>query len=431
MNNINEIKISHLCYGCGTCNVICGHQAITMRYDNIGRLLPMIDESKCTNCGLCYNHCPSLDLKGIQLPDTEEKYIGYVEKVYIGKATDERIYKNSQSGGLVTATLKYLFESGKIDAAIMCKVEDAVEYTPKAVVITAVDDLFVCQKSSYVPIDIVSAMKHTERYLSIAVVGTGCHIQGIRALQNFNEKYKEKVKYTLGLICDRTLCKTATDVLYGDYFKGETKRMVWRDKSLNYKNARILIKTTDNRTAQVPTWKRHKLKDPFTNPRCRICFDKLNTGADIVFGDPWGMSGVDWKGGMSLVITRTTNGGNIIKEMMHYMLADLREAPLKEVISGQHIEKRKKDVSSALAYYQKNRWIIPSYAVALHPLDENPRLNILINKFVEDSSKLKTEIIKQNTTFLMYSAVKSLIHKVISFPVRNIRKVIKIHIAVH
>ena len=113
MNNINEIKTSHLCYGCGTCNVVCGHHAITMQYDNIGRLLPMIDESKCTNCGLCYNYCPSIDLKGIQLPDTEDIYVGLVEKVYIGKATDERIYRNSQSGGLVTATVKYLFESGK------------------------------------------------------------------------------------------------------------------------------------------------------------------------------------------------------------------------------------------------------------------------------------------------------------------------------
>ena len=192
MNNINEIKASHLCYGCGTCNVVCGHQAITMQYDNIGRLLPIIDESKCTNCGLCYNHCPSLDLKRIQLPDTEDKYIGHVENVYIGKATDERIYKNSQSGGLVTATLKYLFESGKIDAAIMCRVEDAIEYTPRAVVITDPEDLYACQKSSYVPIDIVSAMKQVDQYQSIAVVGTGCHIQGIRALQNLIRNTRRK-----------------------------------------------------------------------------------------------------------------------------------------------------------------------------------------------------------------------------------------------
>ncbi len=425
MDNIDKIKDSHLCYGCGTCNVICGHQAITMKYDDIGRLLPMIDETKCTNCGLCYSHCPSLDLKGIQLPHAEDKYIGKVEKVYVGKATDERIYKNSQSGGLVTATLKYLFDSEKIDAAVVCRVEDATEYTPKAIVITKTDNLFACQKSSYVPIDIVSAMKQTEQYHSIAVVGTGCHIQGIRALQSFNTKYRDKVKYRLGLICDRTLCKTVTDVLYGYYYKGQQKRLIWRDKSLSYKNARILIKTTDNKIVQVPTWKRHKLKDPFTNPRCRICFDKLNTGADIVYGDPWGMSNVDWNGGMSLVMSRTSEGAKILKEMMHYLLADLREAPLEEAIAGQHIEKRKKDVSSALSCYHMKGWLMPSYATTLNPSEDGSHIRPLIDKFVKDSSKSKEEIIRHNTIYLRNTAVKSSVLNILKSPIKLVSKIIR------
>lgn len=428
MSNINDIIASHLCYGCGTCNVICGHQAISMEYDNIGRLLPMIDDSKCTNCGLCFTHCPSLDSKGIQLPDTDDKYVGQIENVYIGKATEEHIYRNSQSGGLVTATVKYLLESGKIEAAIMCRVEDAIEYTPKAVVITKPEELYACQKSSYVPIDIVSAMKQVEQYQSIAVVGTGCHIQGIRALHNFSKKYREKVIYTLGLICDRTLCKTATDVIYGSYYKGASKRLVWRDKSLNYKKARILVKTTDNRTAQVPTWKRHALKDPFTNPRCRICFDKLNTGADIVFGDPWGMNNVDWEGGMSVVLTRSKEGSGIISEMISHQIIELKDAPLEEVLTGQYIEKRKKDVSSSLAYYQKKEWLVPSYAVLLKPSTENPRLFSLINTFIEDSSKTKEEIIKQNTIYLRNRTIKSKIYCILGLPINilyRIKNIIK------
>lgn len=423
--NINAVKVSHLCYGCGTCNVVCGHQAIAMKYDNIGRLLPIVDESKCANCGLCYNHCPSLDCQGIQMPDTEDKYIGHIENVYIGKATNDRIYKNSQSGGLVTATLKYLFDSGKIDAAVLCRVEDAIEYTPKAVVITTADELFACQKSSYVPIDIVSAFKQTEQYNSIAVVGTGCHIQGVRALQNFNKKYKEKIKYTLGLICDRTLCKTATDVLYDGYFKNVSKRLIWRDKSLNYKNARILIKTIGNQTKQVPTWKRHALKDPFTNPRCRICFDKLNTGADVLFGDPWGMSNVDWEGGMSVVITRTHCGTEVISDLISHYQVELQEASLQEFLEGQHIERRKKDVSSALAYYQRKGWLVPSYSATLNPASENPQLNTLIDKFVENSLQPQKTIIIRNIRYLRNAEIKGSIYKVIRVPINVIRRIIK------
>lgn len=425
MSNVNIIKASHLCYGCGTCNVVCGHQAITMHYDNIGRLLPYIDESKCTNCKLCYNHCPSLDLKGIQLSNTEDKYVGHVEKVFIGKAADDRIYRNSQSGGLVTATVKYLLNRGLIDAAVMCRVEDEIDYTPKAVIITKSDNLYSCQKSSYVPIDIVSALKQVDKYQSIAVVGTGCHIQGVRALQNFNQKYRDKIKYTLGLICDRTLCKTSTDVLYGGQFKNKRKRIIWRDKSKNYETARLLIRTEDNVVKEIPRWKRFALKDPFTNPRCRICFDKLNTNADIVFGDPWGMSNVDWQNGMSLVICRTLKGTDLVRSLTKNHQAILNEAPLDEVIEGQFIEERKDNVSKALAYYKRRGWIMPNYAGSISSTEEDLQINNLINTFEDDSRKEKEVIIKQNLLSLYIFSIKSRLKFWFSFPIIIIRKILR------
>lgn len=399
MDNVNKIVESNLCYGCGTCNVICAHNAISMQFDAIGRLAPVIDSSKCNDCGLCYNNCPSLDLKEIVLPDSNDKYLGQIKDIFIGKATDQKIFKNAQSGGLVTAVIKYLFDSGKIDAAIMCRVEDAKEYTAKAVVITSAEDLYSCQKSSYVPIDIVSAMREAVCYDSIAVVGTGCHIQGIRALQQFN-KYKEKIKFTLGLICDRTLCKTVTQVLYGFHAPTQKKRLVWRDKTQDYKTARLLIKTKDKLISEIPSWQRHVLKDPFTNPRCRICFDKLNTGADVVFGDPWGMEGVDWQNGMSLVLTRSSKGAEIIQNLIDEEKAELEPAPLDQVIKGQSIEQRKEIVSAALKHYKNSNWLLPTYSDALFPIASNPNICRLIDQFVEDSNKKRWQIVLKNRILL-------------------------------
>lgn len=400
MNNINEIKNSQLCFGCGTCNVVCNKDAITMQYDNIGRLMPILDEAKCVNCGLCSKICPSLDQKRIQLPDAEDHFVGHVINTYIGKATDERIFRNSQSGGMVTATLKYLFDTGKINAAIVCKVIDEIEYTPKAMLITQVSELYDSQRSSYVPVDMVSAIKGADQYKSIAVVGTGCNIQGFSALKDFGKNYGDKIKYTLGLICDRTLCKTATDVLYAGFFKDKKKRIVWRDKSSGYREAQLKIKTDDGMLKTLPRWKRFALKDPFTNPRCRICFDKLNTHADIVFGDPWGMSDVDWKNGMSLVLTRTSIGDAIIKDMLEMMFADLHSAPLSEVIKGQHIEKRKQDLSIALSLYKKQGWLMPSYADKFGFASGDTKLPKLIMRFVHDASLTKLEIIDKNIKML-------------------------------
>ena len=41
------------CTGCEVCLNACGHGAITMQPDKEGFILPVIDESKCVDCGLC------------------------------------------------------------------------------------------------------------------------------------------------------------------------------------------------------------------------------------------------------------------------------------------------------------------------------------------------------------------------------------------
>lgn len=428
-NNITEIKNSLLCYGCGVCNVVCHFDAIKMKYDNIGRLQPDVNLEKCTDCGFCKKLCPSLDVKGIQLPKDVDPYVGNVHHVYIGKSRDERIYRNSQSGGLVTAILSYLFDTGKIDGAIVCKVDYAKEYVPKAIVVTSTKELYDSQKSSYVPIDMVSAIKQTSKLVSLAVVGTGCHIQGFFSLENFKKEYKDKIKYKLGLICDRTLCKTITDVIGNGVFINDEKKIIWRDKSNNYKNAQLIIKLSNGKARILPRWHRFVLKDPFTNPRCRLCFDKLNVHSDIVLGDPWGMSGIDWKDGMSVVLTRTETGSSIIQDMLLQGYVMLTEAPLSEVITGQHIEKRKKTVSAAIEVYEKQKWLLPSYAEYLKKIGVSQ--NVIketeekILAFVFDSIKGKEYIIQKNCHLIRSIRIKKMIesffHK-ISFIARKIIK---------
>ena len=421
-NNVNEIKLSHLCYGCGTCNAVCNANAIKMEYDNIGLLQPTIEGTKCIDCGLCAKVCPSVDYKKIQLPNTEDFYVGNVIRTFIGKSSDERIFRNAQSGGMVTAVLKHLFDCGKIDAAIVCKVEYARDYVSKAIVITSVSELYDCQKSSYVPVDICSAVKKIDDYKSVAVVGTGCHIQGINALKNFKQKFKEKIKYSFGLICDRTLCKTVTDVLYNDYFSNENKKLIWRDKSSNYKNASLVIKTIDGKTQKLSRWQRFALKDPFTNPRCRICFDKLNVNADIVFGDPWGMNNVDWQNGESVIITRTQNGESLILQMIDEGDITCKNAPLTEVITGQLIEKRKLQVSSALKFYKKSGWEIPYYAEKLILEGNEFAVDNLILDFIADSKLSKDEIIKKNRYYLKKVRIKNLFRSIISHCVKSFKQ---------
>ena len=45
------------CCGCTACASICTHNAIKMIPDALGFLYPVVDESKCVQCGLCEKVC--------------------------------------------------------------------------------------------------------------------------------------------------------------------------------------------------------------------------------------------------------------------------------------------------------------------------------------------------------------------------------------
>ena len=56
---LDDNKKSH-CLGCEACVQICGKAAITMEEDQDGFRYPLIDASKCIDCGMCRNHAEAL-----------------------------------------------------------------------------------------------------------------------------------------------------------------------------------------------------------------------------------------------------------------------------------------------------------------------------------------------------------------------------------
>lgn len=49
------------CYGCGACEYVCPKQAITLKADAEGFLMPVIDRERCIKCGLCVRKCTYLN----------------------------------------------------------------------------------------------------------------------------------------------------------------------------------------------------------------------------------------------------------------------------------------------------------------------------------------------------------------------------------
>lgn len=329
MNNIKETVENRMCSGCGICAAICPKNAISMQFNVMGNCYPAIDDT-CVNCGLCQKVCPG----SMQCPDysieAKELFAGSIAHAYIGRSLDNDIYKNSQSGGMVTALLSYLFDTKRIEAAIVARSSCGYPY-PKteAIVVTEAKQLHETQKSIYTPVPIMEKLKDVKQYKSVAIVGLPCQFEALKLAQE-RGRFKN-VQYKIGLICDRILSRSIYLSLMPDEWKNRDEYSVdFKDKSYplsekeyvavfrdkNYKNYKTACMVYKTKTAMQPLapYPRHHAKDFFTHPRCRVCFNKLNVFADITCGDPWNLEGVDWVKGDSLILSRTHLGAELLSE---------------------------------------------------------------------------------------------------------------------
>lgn len=351
--NIRQITDNLLCSGCGTCNTICGHNAISMkRTHTMGLLHADIDTTKCTDCGLCLKMCPSVQVLENKEKVAREQIIGDIKACYVGRALDKVIFANAQSGGMVTTVLTYLFSNKLIDAAVSCRMEygwpvPSIHYS----ILTNTDGLKRNQKSCYTQVDIVSALKETSQFKSVAVVGVPCHIQGVSNLMSL--KQYSNITYRIGLVCDKTYSDLYMDaIMFGIRSpQGEVnisykrKDFTYKAKYYSYQQAPTVIANKEGEMVIIPNSKRMFLKDYFTVPKCKICWDKLNTQADIVLGDPWGLKDkYDEMKGDSVVIVRSEKAIQLIEDMHSANHIKLLPVSIEEVAKGQLVDQRVSDI---------------------------------------------------------------------------------------
>ncbi len=95
------------CCGCTACASVCNHDAITMEPDALGFLYPKVDESRCTDCGLCEKVCAfnnNYDTS-LNLPKPD---------AYAARHKDMDEIMKSRSGAAFAAISDYILEQGGV-----------------------------------------------------------------------------------------------------------------------------------------------------------------------------------------------------------------------------------------------------------------------------------------------------------------------------
>ncbi|MFB6235339.1 MAG: Coenzyme F420 hydrogenase/dehydrogenase, beta subunit C-terminal domain [Halopenitus sp.] len=205
------------CIQCGTCVAACPSDSIGIGDDGLPELVKM-----CTGCSLCWDFCPRGGLRyerqwKITGGDDNVKGAGDPITEFSAKV-DEEWQANAQDGGLVTSILIHLLEAGDIDGALVATESDDDPWKAESFLATTPEELianagsFYNQTMALGNLDLAQWEHKLDGAIedaSLALVGTPCEIEGIRALQDFEWDYggqEEGVRaivYTIALMCTK------------------------------------------------------------------------------------------------------------------------------------------------------------------------------------------------------------------------------------
>lgn len=315
-----DIPQKESCFGCEACSQVCSKSAISMIEDQDGFCYPVIETSKCVDCGLCRKVCP---YESMPLRYKDNKY------VFGGYSLDEDIRFESSSGGAFSEIANaYCDENYVIFGAEAKCLEVFHSFIMDKV------ELSKFRKSKYSQSKIGSAYKDTKRFLNegrkVLFSGTPCQIAGLKTyLGNVNQDK---------LLIVEVICEGVPSPLYVRKLDHHIERKYGsRIESIDYRYTgkslfskgkwdfqQMQIMTVDMKKVLCkdrwfnPFWSIW-LKHLMSRPSCYECpFTNTERVADITLGDLWGVhlycpELYGHNGGASLVIGNTEKGKEVIK----------------------------------------------------------------------------------------------------------------------
>ncbi|WP_293031363.1 coenzyme F420 hydrogenase/dehydrogenase beta subunit N-terminal domain-containing protein, partial [Natronococcus sp.] len=204
------------CIQCGTCVAACPSDSIGVGEDDLPELVKM-----CTGCSLCWDFCPRGGLRYERqwvITGGEDNVKGAGDPITEFSArVDDDWTDAAQDGGVVTGMLASLLEEGEIDGALIATESEEEAWKAESFLATTEEELIENAGTVYNQTLALGNLdlKRWEHKLpddkdwdelSLALVGTPCEIEGIRALQDFDWDYQAHdegigaVEYTIALM---------------------------------------------------------------------------------------------------------------------------------------------------------------------------------------------------------------------------------------
>ena len=360
MNVVTEIADKDLCSSCGVCAGLCPTDALSMKIQENGDLVPCLDAEQCSHkCHLCLDVCPfsegvhnprktSTKLFGVQQNSIFEENIGWYINSIVGFRRDEILRKASSSGGLVTWCLETLLREGIVTrVAVVRLVKNHDKGFFEFYSASTVDELRQASGSIYHPVEISGIIKQiaSNRQERWAIVGVPCLCAAIRNIRHL----RKRIPFVFGLVCGMYQNTFYTEMLLAKsgVDRENIVNIQYRRKSDGGAPSDFRFRGTDNRGLgkEIPY---HGLpyflgdNAYFRLNACNYCMDVFAETADACFMDAWLPAYRQESKGTSLVVIRNREVSELFQQGLSKGEIWIDEMRPEEIIASQRGHVRRK-----------------------------------------------------------------------------------------
>lgn len=460
INPLENIIENDYCIGCGVCASI-DKTPYEMKLNKYGKYVAVFnDKTFATEQELekIKSICPFSDNSLSEDEISGELYssidsilhnssIGYYLKNFAGYVKENDYRDNGSSGGMGSWIASKLLRENYVDAIVHVGATQKEEVLFEYKISTDVSSLNKGSKSRYYPIEMSRVIKFiNENDLRYAVVGVPCFIKSIRLLASQNKIFKERVKFTIGLVCGH---------LKSDYFAKELGwelginpqeltdinfRKKYNKKSAdNYgvivkgrRNNEIIENESLTRNLFTTNWG-HGF---FKYNACEYCDDVLAETADITIGDAWLPKYVEDGRGTNIISIRNP----VILELFEKFKEELfiEELDKEEIIQSQSSGLRHRREGLAYRLYIKDKekeWRPQKRTVPSNDISENRKKTYDFRKLImEKSFEYFNESLEKNNLNIFFEKMKPILKEYKKFSsgplyikiIRRVKKILKI-----
>lgn len=320
-----NIKVPKDCCGCTACYSICKHGAISMKPDALGFSYPVVDESKCIDCGLCEKVCSFSE-------NYDKSYNLTKLRLYGARHKDISEVDTSRSGAVFSAIVEYVLGQSGVIYGVGYEDHFHVVHKRAATIEEARD----FKGSKYVQSELRDTFLNVKKDLSNGLLvlfsGTPCQVVGLSSF--IGKKYRERL-VLVDIVCHgvpspyiwKDYLAHIEEINHGKAMSVDFRNKIdygWHDHKESF--------TINSKKITTEWFKRAFYKHIMLRHSCANChFCNTVHPSDITLADFWGWEKTGTKlnednKGISLIFVNTAKGDDVfcrIKDSLHFFSTTL------------------------------------------------------------------------------------------------------------